>query len=645
MRRCALTLLLFVLSLSAFSQPSTGWKNFTATGHDYNQWTNPSYALISDDNRATVLYSAMPATQDFYNPDFGIPLTNVTAMGIEVSAEILNNDFLPYLFRLSFEISIDGGATYTQSGHYVDADAEFVDHIKTAGGPTDLWGLSSIAPSGFLNSNFRIRAIITPKEENIGPPWYSEVDHIKIKVYYVTNAPAPSGTGLIIKGRIRPYRINNKQLSFKYQLVKPVAPVDITDPVIIFGETFENVTHINQAQYVKWNLSIGGLDTNYVHVSTATGHGKVMKIDFEYGQPTGTPIANTAIMLDSVYHRIYLQYDLMPEADFDWAEGGKTFGGFVGGEAVDIPYLGDTANTGFNTLKLFNPGGYISWYDYTHNAKNFGYPLTATVQMPSAAHPGTWVLGKDYSWGKDGVNFGGGWYGFPSRIDWNNGLGVYTYAEEGWAGRLIAGTWNRITMMIDLKSGGNHDVEVIWVNGICTYTKSDNRFRTISNFNWGVEGIYIDAFFGGNIPTPKNQSWLVDNIIAYVLPHGNSYYTTTAPAINSTIATLNPVDKLIISPALPVNEKYTERLDTIYSHNHAFHYMPNYITVNKILKVTGATSYSVTLTQFGWNNSGWSGANPYIKLYRYNSGTPTLVKTLQRKLPCARNNSFELRFR
>jgi hypothetical protein len=402
----------------------------------------------------------------------------------------------------------------------------------------------------------------------------------------------------------------------------------------IFYEPFTTVSDpTSQAQQEEWNMCIGCFDNTQISVVNAGGsHGNVLKVDFKTDDSGGSPLCNTYLMLDSVYHYVWLQYDVLYSAGFDFTGGGKTFGSFVGGEQVDMDYLGDSL-TGFNSLKIFDDYGNIDWYDYTQDVTHPGWPLSASVRWPSNSHAGAYVgetilaYNNTAEWSNSGAvpRYVGKWHGVPSRIDWNGS--AYDWASEGHVGTSVTG-WQRINALLDLSSDASwNDVDAYYINGVCTYVKDDIRFRIAANVNRGVEAIYINAFFGGATQHPTKDEYIyVDNLTAYVIGPSNPDFET--PYVGHTITTYDTTAQIIpISPATPKDERYTDQSGTIYSNNYnSFHFMPNYMTVTKTVSVAGATTYNITMQHFGWIDQTYDALEPNLKIYRYNSGVATLVK-------------------
>lgn len=166
----------------------TGLKSPSATGEDYNQWSNPSNAFSSDDSYASEISTNQK--QDYYDFSFGIP-EDSTINGIEVKLE---SSFDPGGFgdgEIGVELSWDGGISYTTSSKSTGL-LTVVDTIYTLGGSSDTWG-RSWSDGEFSNANFRARI----NADQVAFQGTDFLDHIQITVYYteeVTAGPNNPGT-------------------------------------------------------------------------------------------------------------------------------------------------------------------------------------------------------------------------------------------------------------------------------------------------------------------------------------------------------------------------------------------------------------------------------------------------------------------
>jgi len=173
----ALTLSLFLPILPGYhskfvNAAATGLKSPTATGDDYNDWIDPTFAYNSDNDEAEA--EADGDTQDYY--DFSFSGISGEIDGIEIKLESQGSDGVE---QTLVELSWDGGASYTTSGKSIISAEEF--SIQTLGGSTDTWG-RTWSDTEFSNTNFRVRVEHEPNDGD----WVL-LDHIQAKVYYTPN--------------------------------------------------------------------------------------------------------------------------------------------------------------------------------------------------------------------------------------------------------------------------------------------------------------------------------------------------------------------------------------------------------------------------------------------------------------------------
>src|SRR3990167_7791882 len=151
----------------------TGFLSPSATGEDYNQWTNPTNAYSSNNSYATEV--DVNQKQDYYNFTFNIP-AGATIDGIEVVLEAKTQDTF-WSPKISVALSYNGGTNYTsekQTSTLTTSDANY-----TLGGSTDTWG-RTWDDTEFSDTNFRA---YVEYNASIGGDTTS-LDHIQIKVYY-----------------------------------------------------------------------------------------------------------------------------------------------------------------------------------------------------------------------------------------------------------------------------------------------------------------------------------------------------------------------------------------------------------------------------------------------------------------------------
>jgi len=158
----------------AFAADS-GFKSPTSTGEDHNDWSNPSNGFASDNSRATYQSATDRGDQDYYNFTFGVP-AGATIDGIELSVEGKTSfsTLVP-----EFELSWDGGATYTTTGYSLSWTA--TESTQSVGGATDKWG-RTWSDTELSDTNFRVRI----DTRNLGSFVY-QLDHIQAKVYYTAS--------------------------------------------------------------------------------------------------------------------------------------------------------------------------------------------------------------------------------------------------------------------------------------------------------------------------------------------------------------------------------------------------------------------------------------------------------------------------
>ncbi|MCZ6734152.1 MAG: DUF4347 domain-containing protein, partial [Gammaproteobacteria bacterium] len=151
----------------------TGFKNPSATGDDYSQWTNPGNVFASDDSRAREDRNGQQ--QDWYDFGLGVP-GGATITGIEVKVEAQDPDFSGN--GIDIELSWDGGASYTSTGYGTATLNMGSDVVYTYGGPSDTWG-RTWSGTELSDANFRLRLTKTGTDFTS-----SEVDHIQVRVLH-----------------------------------------------------------------------------------------------------------------------------------------------------------------------------------------------------------------------------------------------------------------------------------------------------------------------------------------------------------------------------------------------------------------------------------------------------------------------------
>lgn len=186
MKKLLVILLISLALVSVAFAADTGFKSPTATGEDFNQWTDPTNAFSSNDVYATEV--TVTEEQDYYNFTFGVP-AGATIDGVEITVEgfcdgtvILNGDRC----GIKIDISDDGGTSYgTKINSLFGIDAGEI--TATYGGATSgdaFWGLT-LTDGDFSNTNFRARIEL---DTLTGGATTFDLDHLQVKVYYTAAA-------------------------------------------------------------------------------------------------------------------------------------------------------------------------------------------------------------------------------------------------------------------------------------------------------------------------------------------------------------------------------------------------------------------------------------------------------------------------
>lgn len=468
----------------------------------------------------------------------------------------------------------------------------------------------------------------------------SEIDSLydlgNTSYYLEQSEPEPPTSGLLASyGLNRKYSLYNGFFKIKtYNPTNVIPPIGPGAPVIVWAENFDTISTglISTNQRLAWNIQQGTWINSRILIESEAGRGNVLRFNIQQGT-LGEPLANTKIMLDSIYRDLYFQYDVYLQPDYMFGTGGKTFGSLFGGPEPHIPYHHDYS-VGFNTLITWVGSGKHHWYLYTQNPTGIGYPLTLTTQIPPDSYTGS-VYGNSYSWG---YNIDPYWpnkqAGWPLKTEWNGS--AWAWLPEYDFSLVRRGEWYTVTQHVRLEDDGQwNDMFEYFINGECVYSEGDNRFRIADSIHVGIEGLYINVFHGGGSPadvSPQDQYKKVDNLIAYYYPTNHPKYHSTPMLVGDSIDIIDNTLKLVTSPAMPVDgERYTDASGVIYSHNKAFNHIPgptdpNNITATKWISVVGATAYSVTMNQFARSLAS-NYYKQWVKIYRYNGGASTLVKT------------------
>jgi len=154
----------------------TGWTDPTATGDDYDDWTNPTNAYSQNDEYATIHSGAIYRDQDFYNFGFSI------AAGSTIDGITVSIDGYGAVVETGYQASLswDGGTSYTSTKDSSLWGTSDSDTYFETGGSSDEWGHTwTVSQMG--NTYFRLK--LTP----IGGGMTGCVvyfDHVRVKVEY-----------------------------------------------------------------------------------------------------------------------------------------------------------------------------------------------------------------------------------------------------------------------------------------------------------------------------------------------------------------------------------------------------------------------------------------------------------------------------
>ena len=152
----------------------------TATGDIFNEWTNPSNALLSDGTYATAGSNGLRQSYNGFN--FGIASGN-TIQGIAVKLDASGSTSSG---TIDVSLSWDGGSSYTTAK--ATPTLSGTDVVYTVGGASDTWG-RSWSVSEFNPSSFRIRVSAVPSSNTL------RLDALEIRVYHQTGGGGSGGGG------------------------------------------------------------------------------------------------------------------------------------------------------------------------------------------------------------------------------------------------------------------------------------------------------------------------------------------------------------------------------------------------------------------------------------------------------------------
>jgi len=156
-------------NLGSAGPTETDWRSSSATGDDYNNWTTPKNAFISNNSYATE--DTPDDMQDWYNFNFNVP-NGATINGIQTDVEGVASTNVD----AGAAISWNGGIDYTSEKSNSSGSTE---ENKTYGGSGDTWG-RTWSSDDFKDNNFRVR--LRRGSQSAGTPL--NIDYIRIKVYY-----------------------------------------------------------------------------------------------------------------------------------------------------------------------------------------------------------------------------------------------------------------------------------------------------------------------------------------------------------------------------------------------------------------------------------------------------------------------------
>lgn len=172
----------------------TGWHYATTTGEYYNDWSNPTNAYASDDNRASVV--GINNDQDYGNFSFesSIPSDATQITGIECELEAICSEWPPpmrakicvldiHITPTNFTNESAGAGDWRNTWTTSDPES-----WKSYGGATDLGGLDSslFNVTNMRNMSFYSAIYQEKTTTTFGGP---QVDTIRCKAYYSMPPP------------------------------------------------------------------------------------------------------------------------------------------------------------------------------------------------------------------------------------------------------------------------------------------------------------------------------------------------------------------------------------------------------------------------------------------------------------------------
>lgn len=187
----------------------------TATGDDYNQWTNPTQAYVDDGT--TTFADVINKKQDYYTFGFSLPAAG-TVTGIEVKINARGSLFNDT--AVGVELSWDGGASYTSAAKFFTTIGGSGDADYLLGGATDVWG-HSWTFAELANANFRLRINANSIDADVTRSTF--VDFIQVRVHYIALVTTVVGITRALRYIVKAPVVMTKSL--KYTVKVPVAAI------------------------------------------------------------------------------------------------------------------------------------------------------------------------------------------------------------------------------------------------------------------------------------------------------------------------------------------------------------------------------------------------------------------------------------
>lgn len=226
------------------------WYYPTSTGSTFNNWVDPENAYSNDGNRAYMVYSSMPGSQDY---GFTLPsFTGQNIDGITVSGEIYNNNSAGTSV-ISVELSWNGGTTWTTTGYQATTSTNWQDVTFSLGGSNNTWGRTWI-PAEVTSSTFKARIRTT----NGGGIYTTDCDFLRVA--FTTSTPEGGGGSTVTAYYVDGVSGNDANIGDELHPFKTLSKV----------ETFLSSTTEGATVYIS--------DTTYfenLHLSNLSGSSNV----------------------------------------------------------------------------------------------------------------------------------------------------------------------------------------------------------------------------------------------------------------------------------------------------------------------------------------------------------------------------------